>query len=247
MGKSRVKPLKKVTIPRMELAAAKLAVQMNKVIQEELGVCSNNTFYWTDSESVLRYIHNQHSRFHTYVANRLQVIHEGSTPEQWNYIPTSLNPADHASRGLSPSNVEQTDIWFKGPSFLMEPQAAWPKTKWNNTISSDDPEVRQTCSATIVDADFLSKFASLTKAKKVMAWLLRYTRNLKYWSTRRKVLDVVLKSTIPDEDTRVHKVDAQLKSEQRDSKTDNIQQLCVDDLEEAEEQIIKMEQRKFFN
>ena len=122
MGKARVKPLKKITVPRMELAAAKLAVQINKVIQEELGVCIHKTYYWTDSASVLRYINNQTSRFHTFVANRLQVILEGSTVEQWNFIPSSANPADYVSRGISPTNSEKTEIWFKGPSYLQKPE-----------------------------------------------------------------------------------------------------------------------------
>ena len=245
MGKASVKPLKKITIPRMELAAAKLAVQMNKVIQEELGVCIHKTYYWTDSASVLRYINNQ-TRFHTFVANRLQVILEGSTVEQWNYIPSSTNPADYVSRGISPTNSEKTEIWFKGQSYLQKPEAQWPKMSWN-IIPNEDPEVKKTCSATIVQTDFLDKFSRLSMAKEVMAWLLKYKRNLKYWSTRRQVLNAALKSRVPSEDDRKREVDAQIKSEQRASITVQIQPLCVDDLDEAEEQLIKIEQRKFFS
>ena len=83
-------------------------------------------------------------------------------------------------------------------------------------------------------------------AKKVVAWLLRYKRNLKYLSTRRQVLDAALKSTVTSADDRKREVDAQLKSEQRTSTTVQIQPLCVDDLDEAEEHLIKIEQRKFF-
>ena len=99
MGKSRVAPLKKVTIPRLELTAATVAVRTDKMLKRELDIRIDKTTFWTDSMSVLRYIRNSTSRFHTFVANRLNVIHEGSEPEEWRYVSTKINPADVASRG----------------------------------------------------------------------------------------------------------------------------------------------------
>ena len=58
------------------------------------------TFFWTDSMMVLRYISNETARFQTFVANRLAVIHDGSNLDQWHYVNTHLNPADACSRGL---------------------------------------------------------------------------------------------------------------------------------------------------
>ena len=55
--------------------------------------------------AVLRYIKNSTARFHTFVANRLAVIHDGSHTSEWRYINTKLNPADHASRGLSADSL----------------------------------------------------------------------------------------------------------------------------------------------
>ena len=82
MGKSCVAPLKQVTLPRLELTAATctVAVKVNKQIQRELDVPIHRTYYWTDSTTVLQYIQNESTRFHTFVANRLQMIRESSTP-----------------------------------------------------------------------------------------------------------------------------------------------------------------------
>ncbi|XP_067685297.1 uncharacterized protein [Haliotis asinina] len=98
-AKSRVAPLKKVTVPRMELTAATLSVRFSRMIVKELDYSICAVFYWTDSMPVIRYIANEKTRFHTFVANRIEVIREASDLKQWKYIETSMNPADIASRG----------------------------------------------------------------------------------------------------------------------------------------------------
>jgi hypothetical protein len=75
LGKSRVAPLKSVTIPRMELTAATSLVRLCGMITREIEYSIDDIFYWTDSMSVLRYIMNTKTRFHTFVANRLAVSH----------------------------------------------------------------------------------------------------------------------------------------------------------------------------
>lgn len=65
MGKTRVTPLKKQTIPRLELAAATLSVKVDRMLKELLSPTSMSVF-WSDSTSVLKYISNDNTRFHTY-------------------------------------------------------------------------------------------------------------------------------------------------------------------------------------
>ena len=61
MGKARVAPLKKMTIPRMDLSAAVLATRMEKILQSELQLQLQSSTFWTDSQSVLKYIANEHA------------------------------------------------------------------------------------------------------------------------------------------------------------------------------------------
>lgn len=100
LGKSRLAPLKQMTIPRLELAAATLAVRVDRMLKKELQLDLTDSTFWTDSTSVLKYIHNQTKRFRTYVANRVVVIHELSHEMQWRHVSSHDNPADDASRGL---------------------------------------------------------------------------------------------------------------------------------------------------
>ena len=100
LGKARVAPLKMVTMPRLELTAATVTVKLHKQIKEELTLPIRKVIFWTDSTIVLQYINNSHTRFQTFVANRLATIHDLSNPSQWRCVSSDLNPADIASLGL---------------------------------------------------------------------------------------------------------------------------------------------------
>ena len=83
-------------MPRLELTAATVAVKIHKQIREELTLPIHEVAFWTDSTIVLQYIKNSHTRFQTFVANRLATIHDLSSPSQWRYVSSDLNPADFA-------------------------------------------------------------------------------------------------------------------------------------------------------
>ncbi|XP_064106960.1 uncharacterized protein LOC135215936 [Macrobrachium nipponense] len=118
MGKSRVSPKKLVTIPRLELTAATVSVKVAQHILKELEFTVGKVVYYTDSTTVLHYIHSNTKRFPVFVANRVRVIRDYSQPEQWKYVNSSDNPADVASRGISVHQFLQYDEWFHGPSFI---------------------------------------------------------------------------------------------------------------------------------
>lgn len=100
-SKSHLAHVKPMTIPRLELSAAVLAVRIHCALREEfnLELTIDKSVFWSDSTSVLQYIRNQDKQFRSFVANRLAVIRDGSQPTQWKYVPTSDNPADLVSRG----------------------------------------------------------------------------------------------------------------------------------------------------
>ncbi|XP_068233459.1 uncharacterized protein [Palaemon carinicauda] len=118
MGKSRVSPKKMVTIPRLELIAATVSVKVAQHILQELEFTVGRAVYYTDSTTVLHYIHSNTKRFPVFVANRIRVIRDYSQPEQWRYVNSRDNLADVASRGISVHQFLQYDEWFHGPSFI---------------------------------------------------------------------------------------------------------------------------------
>ena len=107
-----------MSIPRLELTVAVVSVRLNRLIHSKLEYPIHDTVYWTDSTSVLQYIANVSRRFQTFVANRLAIIHDESTPSQWRYVNTKLNPADAASRGLNTTETSKIHLWLTGPEFL---------------------------------------------------------------------------------------------------------------------------------
>ena len=100
MGKARLAPVKPTTIPRLELTAATVSVQVGKMIRRELDVPSDSETFWTDSTTVLKYLRNEIRRFQVFVANRVQAIRDETVPTQWRFVNSKCNPADDASRGL---------------------------------------------------------------------------------------------------------------------------------------------------
>lgn len=107
MGKSRVAPLKQVTIPRMELTVAAISLKMDRMLKQELQLHLKESVFWADSVMVLKYIENDAARYKTFVANRVSFIREATEPSQWKYVNTAHNPADQASRGLRAESLLQ--------------------------------------------------------------------------------------------------------------------------------------------
>ena len=92
IGKARLAPSKATTIPRLELTAATVAVHLGHMMQKELDIPILNTYYHTDSTTVLYYISSEHRRFPVFVTNRVQQIRDCTDPQQWRYVDTSILP-----------------------------------------------------------------------------------------------------------------------------------------------------------
>ncbi|XP_043191513.1 uncharacterized protein LOC122364821 [Amphibalanus amphitrite] len=140
-SRARLAPMKQLSVPRLELAAATLAVKSSLELQRALEVDAD-IYFWTDSTTVLKYIKNEKTRFHVFVANRLAVIHDGSTAGQWHYVPSESNPADLVSRGMNASSLVHSDLWRFGPSFLNGKDQEWPANPAEDAVSEADPEVK---------------------------------------------------------------------------------------------------------
>lgn len=122
IGKAKLAPLSAHTVPRLELGAAVLAVEVAELIQGEMDITPDAVEFYSDSKVVLGYIHNQTRRFYVYVSNRVQRIRKSTRPEQWHYISTSQNPADHATRSVPASDLKDS-TWLSGPAFLSHPDS----------------------------------------------------------------------------------------------------------------------------
>ena len=181
MGKARVSPLKPTTVPRLELTAATVSVKLAALLVEELKIPELETYYWIDNKIVLGYICNQRRRFRVFVANRVQVIEEHTHGQNWRYVTTKENPADFASRGISPKETKKVKMWLEGPEFLSRPEEEWRSETPEVEIDEDDVEVKveTKVNATVVKKEsvlesFERRISSWHKMKRVMAWIQKF-------------------------------------------------------------------------
>ena len=53
-----------------------------------------------------------------------------TSPEQWRYVSTKDNPADHLTRGMATSTLACNEQWWKGPEFLQMDEVEWPQNQF---------------------------------------------------------------------------------------------------------------------
>ena len=101
-AKSRVVPLKQLSLPKLELMAAIVAARPSKFISDALHSMNLTLHLWTDSQIVLYWLHNS-KKLDTFVIHRVTEILQLTGDAKWNFCPTTDNPTDLLTRGISSS------------------------------------------------------------------------------------------------------------------------------------------------
>lgn len=176
-AKTKVAPIKQVSIPRLELCAAVLVTKLLCEVAVILNVDKTNVHAWTDSTTVLAWLSDHPSRWKTFVANRTSEILMHLDSSQWSYVNTKDNPADCASRGIAPANLIENELWMNGPSWLRIDKIEYIKPI--SICTKTDLEIRAVKShaATLMDFDELVpwvKFSTLRKLVRVIAFCRRF-------------------------------------------------------------------------
>ncbi|XP_031630836.1 uncharacterized protein LOC116345538, partial [Contarinia nasturtii] len=117
-SKTRVAPVKTVTIPRLELCAAELLAKLMFIIRDKCELKYVPYECYSDSSITLSWIRSCPSKLKIYVAKRVQLIQNLVPKEHWFYVPSKQNPADIASRGMLATELIQCSLWWHGPQFI---------------------------------------------------------------------------------------------------------------------------------
>ena len=193
MGKARVTPIVPHSIPRLELQGAVIGLRLATAASRFLNLEFSETIFWTDSQTVLQWINSRTCRFTAFVANRIGEILEGSRAEQWKYVPTALNPADDASRGLQGSDLTTDHRWLRGPDFLRH-ENLWPQPLKLHEPDTVDSEVIEPlwCShleqgdSSTIEA-LLLRSSNWLQVLRIVAQILRFTRNCRHPASEREL------------------------------------------------------------
>ncbi|XP_055307625.1 uncharacterized protein LOC129571798, partial [Sitodiplosis mosellana] len=183
IAKSKVTPTKPLNIPRIELCGAELATRLAVWVKSNLQISVDQIpiYFWCDATVVLHWIHGDISRWKTYVANRISKILSSTSPKQWSHVGTHDNPADCATRGLTPTQLSKFDLWWKGPEWLVKSKKDWPTFKPGVISFSEDlAEVKSSeihVHVSIQTESIMFLYSSLYKLIRVNAWIRRFRHN----------------------------------------------------------------------
>ena len=180
-SKTRVAPIRPLTIPRLELNGALILAQLLFHCKEVLGIPLSSVYAWTDSTIVLAWLQGNPRRFKVYVANRVAQIMDLIPAVHWGHVVSEENPADCASRGIFPTELLHHTLWWHGPTWMTLPASDWPR---NDISPSGDQEEHAELNTTLSSLAIVKeplipvdKFSSFTFYKRVTAWMLRFIHN----------------------------------------------------------------------
>ncbi|XP_036344475.1 uncharacterized protein LOC118753713 [Rhagoletis pomonella] len=186
-SKSRVAPLKTLTIPKLELCAAMLLAELLHSIQG-LGPFKGEFFCWSDSTITLSWVSDVAANFNVFVANRISSIQELTQGMSWRHVPTELNPADILSKGASPKELDASTLWKEGPAYLKEDESRWPQMRQVDYTSLEKKKTMLIASSKVIDystnCKYINNFRSMQRIYAYINCFLKIKSNNRWGSSQ---------------------------------------------------------------
>ena len=218
-SKTRVAPLKSLSINRLELMSAKILTALMSTVKSALSsqIKIDSVRYWLDSKTSLYWILNR-GEWKQFVQHRVNEILLATNKGEWGHVSGIENPADLGSRGMKASQIQDNNLWWEGPTWLKRGESKWPKS---TTIEGSDSVNEEKKKVTVLSIRCepvhkissvieIGRYCSLLKLLRVTALVLRFINNIKARKAGKNLCTGKLDAKEISEAEKLWLIDAQL-------------------------------------
>ena len=115
IGKCIVAPMRNLSIPRLELQSAVMAVRLKEHIVKEHEMKIQFCSFGSNSTTVLQWIHSSRRKQQVFVANRVAEILNTTDVSEWSHVSGISNPTDDGKRAINIEELRRSE-WLIGPA-----------------------------------------------------------------------------------------------------------------------------------
>ncbi|XP_055615006.1 uncharacterized protein LOC129761312 [Toxorhynchites rutilus septentrionalis] len=231
-GKSKVAPLKPISIPRLELQACVLGARLLKFVQDNHPVVFSKRFLWTDSSTARSWIRSDPRRYKPFVAHRVGEILEITDVSEWRWVPSKLNPADEATKWGRGPYFHPDSQWFNRPDLLRLPEEKWPQMTGTVEVTTEDARPSVLFHFAMEPVLDFERFTTWKRMLRTTAYVLRFFFNIskpeqkrcgsltqaELLDAERTIMKLVQRESYPDETAVLEQRDSQQNGHDRNSK-----------------------------